>query len=104
MMVVDIETTGMDPERNSIVSIGAVDFDNPKNTFYAECRVEEGLAIDPVALQINGFRLDQIMDPKKPEIEGLLKDFVKWSKKIDERVLAGDNIWFDTGFLRENSG
>ncbi len=101
MIVADIETTGMDPVRNSIVSIGAVDFDNPENTFYGECKVEKGLSIDPVSLQINGFRLDQIMDPKKQTSRGLLKQFLKWVKSIDERTLAGDNIWFDTGFLKE---
>ena len=99
MIVVDIETTGMHPERNSIVSIGAVDFENYGNTFYGECRVEEGLVIDPVSLQINGFTMKQIKDPAKPSGKELLKEFSDWVSKIEDRTIAGDNIWFDTGFL-----
>ena len=34
MIIVDVETTGIDPEKHSIVSIGAVDFSNPSNEFY----------------------------------------------------------------------
>lgn len=101
MIVVDIETTGMSPKSNSIVSIGAVEFENPKNTFYGECRAEKGLAADPVSFQINGFTLKQVNDPKKPTADNLLKDFTSWVNKIDEKTLAGDNIWFDTGFMKE---
>jgi DNA polymerase III epsilon subunit-like protein len=101
MIVADIETTGMSPKRNSIVSIGAVEFENPKNTFYGECRVEDGLPMDPVSFQINGFTLKQVTDRGKPEGKVLLKQFSAWVEKTEERTLAGDNIWFDTGFLKE---
>jgi len=103
MIVTDIESTGMDPKKNSIVSIGAVEFENPGNRFYGECKVEEGLEIDPVSLQINGFSLHEIMDPKKPTGNELLGKFFEWVKGIEERTLAGDNIWFDTGFMKEKS-
>jgi DNA polymerase III epsilon subunit-like protein len=101
VIVADIETTGMSPKRNSIVSIGAVEFENPDNTFYGECRVEEGLEMDPVSFQINGFTVKQVTDRRKPQGEALLRKFSSWVEKIDERTLAGDNIWFDTGFLKE---
>ena len=47
MIVVDVETTGVDARKNSIVSIGAVDFENQKNQFYGECKIWEGAEIDP---------------------------------------------------------
>ncbi len=104
MIVVDIETTGMEPGRNSLLSIGALEFENPDNTFYGECRADEGAEVSNIALKINGFTRKQIKDPKKPASHELLEDFVKWAKKIKNRKLAGDNLWFDIGFLEEYFG
>jgi len=55
MIMVDVETTGVDAKKNSIISIGAVDFSNPQNQFYKECRIWEGAEITQQALYINGF-------------------------------------------------
>ena len=38
MIILDIETTGVNPEKHAIVSVGAVDFLNPSRTFYEECK------------------------------------------------------------------
>ena len=52
MIVVDLETTGVDPRKHSILSIGAVDFNNQENYFYGECRIREGALIDNYALAV----------------------------------------------------
>jgi len=39
MIVADIEATGLDPRKHSILSIGAVDFEHPERQFYGECRI-----------------------------------------------------------------
>jgi DNA polymerase III epsilon subunit-like protein len=39
MIIIDVETTGPDPKKHSIVSVGAIDFLNPANQFYQESRV-----------------------------------------------------------------
>jgi DNA polymerase III epsilon subunit-like protein len=101
MIVVDIETTGMEPKKNSLLSIGALEFENPENTFYGECRADEGAEISNIALKINGFSREQIKDTKKQPSKELLESFVKWGGKIKDRTIAGDNIWFDLGFLQE---
>ena len=41
MIVIDIEGSGVEYAKHSIVSIGALDFDNPTNRFYGECRIWE---------------------------------------------------------------
>lgn len=41
MIVLDIEASGTEYEKHSIVSIGAFDFRNPANRFYEECRIWE---------------------------------------------------------------
>ena len=65
MIVVDVETTGSIPYRHSIVSIGAVEFENPTNQFYEECRIFEGAEIEDIAMKVNGFSYDEINDPSK---------------------------------------
>lgn len=102
MIVVDIETTGMDPKRNSILSIGAVDFDRPDNTFYGECRADVNAEVNPFSLKINGFTRRQISDRKKQSSSELIRSFLGWASGIKDRTLAGDNVWFDIGFLKEN--
>jgi len=42
MVVVDVETSGLDPQKYAMLSIGAVDFENPERQFYAECRAFDG--------------------------------------------------------------
>ena len=41
MLILDIEGSGVDYNKHSIVSIGGVDFENPENQFYAECKIWE---------------------------------------------------------------
>ncbi len=41
MIVIDVEASGTNYEKHSMVSLGALDFDNPDRRFYAECRLWE---------------------------------------------------------------
>jgi len=41
MLILDTECSGLRPDLHSILSIGALDFRNPSNRFYGECRVWE---------------------------------------------------------------
>lgn len=99
MIVVDIETSGVDPVKNSILSVGAVDFSRPEDQFYEECRLREGSSYDQVSLEIAGFTVEQINDSKKKSLEELLKNFLKWTENINDITLAGHNIQFDVRFL-----
>lgn len=100
MIVVDIETTGLDPERDQIISIGAVDFANPRRTYYNECRLSRGVKVSKAALEITGFSLPQLKDRHKPALKEILQEFLKWTTTCKERTLAGENPWFDATFLR----
>ncbi|MDP3992253.1 MAG: 3'-5' exonuclease [Nanoarchaeota archaeon] len=99
MIVVDLETTGLNPERNSIVSIGAVDFFNPENQFYGECKIWPGAQVDSLALEVNGFSIEEVTNPEKESLGDLLVRFFEWAGKIKFRILAGHNTWFDSSFL-----
>lgn len=99
MIVVDVETTGSDSLKHSIVSMGALDFKNPKNQFYEECRIWEGAEVQKIALEINGFTEDDIRDPKKQSLETAVKKFISWTETCANKTLAGNNTSFDRDFI-----
>jgi len=103
MIVIDVETTGVDPKKCSIVSIGAVDFENPSNTFYGECKIDKNSEVTDKALEVNGFTMEQITDRSKPSVAELLKMFFDWIKKIKNTTIACHNMWFDYSFIKEAS-
>ena len=99
MIVLDTETTGVDPKKCSIVSIGAIEFERPENQFYGECRPWEGAEIDPKALQVNGFTESQLVNQPKSHKQ-LIEEFLDWIKPIKNKTLAGQNVWFDVMFFK----
>ncbi|MBS3146550.1 3'-5' exoribonuclease [Candidatus Woesearchaeota archaeon] len=103
MIVVDVETTGIDPQKNSIISIGAVEFESPYNQFYRECRVDVDAQINPYALERNGFTLENLFDPGKINVDQLVESFLNWTRKIELRTIAGENPGFDREFLLQTA-
>lgn len=104
MIVVDVETTGVDFKKHSIVSIGAIDFSNPLNNFYQENKIWFGAEVDTIALQINGFTEEQITDLNKKTLKENITDFIEWSKSIGDVTLAGENVArFDAMFLKDSA-
>lgn len=95
MLVLDIEASGTNYDLHSIVSIGALDFNNPENRFYGECRIFEGAHIMEGALEVNGFSEAEVLDVSKPDESELVANFLKWSKTLSNRTLAGQNVSFD---------
>lgn len=101
MIVVDVETTGLDPERHAIVAIGAVNFHSPDQTFYAECQPWDGAEIEDKALEVNGFTREQLADPDRLHWSDAIEQFNEWAiRSWADRVLANHNVAFDVGFLQ----
>lgn len=100
MIVVDVEASGTEAHKHSIVSVGALDIANPGNRFYMECRVWDGAHIMDEALKVNGFTKEQILDSSKPSEADLTHEFLRWSEDVEERTLAGQNVSFDRDFLK----
>lgn len=100
MLILDIEASGTNYEKHSIVSIGAVDFDNPDNRFYKECRIWDGAHIMEEALEVNGFSEAEITDPTKAAEGQITEEFLSWSRDMKDRTLTGQNVSFDRDMLR----
>jgi DNA polymerase III epsilon subunit-like protein len=103
MIVLDVETTGLNPRITSIVSVGAVYFENPEKPlpFYGECRIWDGAEIpsEDRALEVNGFTEEDIKSPAKLAQDILLKDFLLWTEGIKDKTLGGQNPSFDRDFI-----
>ena len=100
MLVVDVEASGINPEKYSIVSVGALDITHPTNRFYEECRIWDGAHISDEALAVCGFSREQIQDKRKQPEADLVRAFLHWSEDLPERTLAGQNVSFDRDFLK----
>ena len=101
MIIVDVETTGVNPSQHAIVGIGAIEFAQPDNQFYIEPRVDEATKVNPQAMEINGLTLEEIKDPKKPSQAEAAQQFLDWAAPVTDKTLAGHNTYFDAGFLRK---
>jgi DNA polymerase III epsilon subunit-like protein len=100
MLVVDVEASGTEYYKHSIVSLGALDFSDPTRRFYGECRIWDGAHVMDEALAVCGFSRAEITDPsKKPEGE-LVTEFLEWSEHVGDRTLTGQNVSFDRDFIR----
>jgi DNA polymerase III epsilon subunit-like protein len=101
MIALDIESSGLDPERNSILSIGALDTDEPTNQFYDECRVWEGAHVSDEALAINGFTQEEATDSSRKSEAELIKAFLAWAlDRPKDRTIVGQNSSFDRDFAQ----
>ena len=100
MIAVDVEASGIGPDTHSIVSVGAVDMDNPSRQLYEECRVWDGAHINDEALAVNGFTREQITNPTKQTEAQLVRAFAAFAELSNDRTLAGQNVSFDRDILQ----
>ncbi len=102
MIVLDVEATGLSPLNDSILSIGALDLDDPTNQFYEECRIWDGAHVNDDALAINGFSREEITDTNKQTEGELVAAFIAWATdRPKNRILAAQNVSFDLEFIQE---
>lgn len=103
MLVLDIEASGTEYHKHSIVSLGALDFHNPEYRFYEECRIWDGAHVMEEALEVCGFSEEEITDPKKQTEAELIQKFIAWAEPIADRTFAGQNVSFDRDYVKAAS-
>ncbi|HUD02545.1 MAG TPA: 3'-5' exonuclease [Candidatus Paceibacterota bacterium] len=100
MLVVDVEASGIDYEKCSIISVGAIDLDNPQKQLYEECRIWDGAHIEEGASAVHGLSDAELTDPKKQTEADLTHKFKAFAETVNDRTLAGQNVSFDRDFLK----
>lgn len=100
MICIDVEASGTNYDKHSIVSLGAVDLHHPERRFYGECRIWDGAHIMEDALGVNGYTEAEITDPNKQSEADLVAAFLDWTKDMEDRTLVGQNISFDRDMVR----
>jgi DNA polymerase III epsilon subunit-like protein len=103
LIVVDTETGGLDPELHSILSLGAVIWDNGDivDEFYTVIK-EDLVATTPGAFKVNRMTSEEIDGGRTPQ--DAMIAFRMWLMKNGmagpRQSLAGHNVSFDIGFMR----
>ncbi len=90
----DFETTGLYPEKDRIIEIGAVKFNLDGEEYRFSGLINPGMNIPEQASAVNGI-YDSMVE-NKPEIGSILPDFADF---INDTVLVAHNIGFDASFL-----
>jgi DNA polymerase-3 subunit epsilon len=103
MIVIDTETSGLDPDKYSLLSIGAIDFEDPARRFYEECHIFDGALVSREALTINGFTDEGIRDSSKMSDAELVKKFISWASASSDTTFAGENPAFDRDFMKKTA-
>ena len=94
----DIETTGLDPERDRIIEISALKIVCGDVVEEFSTLVNPGVHIPDLASDISGITDDMVKDA--PDTKTALKDFMDF---IGDAVLTGHNIdRFDLQFIRRD--
>jgi len=103
VLVIDVETTGLDPARHACIEIGAVLLDEalqPVQEFSSLIAPWRGAQIMEQAMKVNQISDEQLRSA--PAIEEVMKQFHE-TFQLDEKppLIAGWNVWFDASFIKD---
>ena len=108
----DVETTGLEPDKNDITELAAMVEDNGKIIKYLTLHLKPTSTkiryISKVALDLQGIDFEELKSPDRlSQAEGFdalirtLDSYVDRYDKRDKMILAGYFVGFDMSFLRE---
>ena len=98
--ITDVETTGLLAEKHEIIEIGTVIFDDQTfeilDTIDVKIKPEHIEDADPIALQVNGYNIDDWKDAVP------LSDAMRiYSEKTSGCMFCAHNMIFDFGFMEQ---
>ncbi len=97
-VALDLETTGLDPERDAIIEVGAVKFRGAEVLETFASLVNPGRPIPYQIQHLTGITPDDVKDaPPLPDVLPRLRRFV------GDNPIVGHNVSFDLGFLRRQN-
>jgi ATP-dependent DNA helicase DinG len=95
IVAVDIETTGLDPEKDAIIEIGAVRFNERRVESEWSTLINPGRRIPPFVTQLTGITDQMVL--QSPSIQAVLADLEAF---VGNSPVLGHNVAFDLAFLR----
>jgi DNA polymerase III alpha subunit (gram-positive type) len=100
MLFVDVETTGLSPDKHAIIEVAAIAVSDGEviGEICLKMRPFKGAYITTEALDVNGYNSKEIMSWEHPETQ--IEKFIDWVDSFDCKFrFAGHNIAFDRRFL-----
>ena len=94
LVALDLETTGLDPQRDAIIEIGAVRMRDGQLIDEYSQLVNPGVPLPREITDITGIRPEQLVG--QPPIKQVLPDFVRF---VANAPVIGHNVNFDMDFL-----
>lgn len=98
MIILDIETSGVNLVKSGIWQIGAIDLDT-KEEFIEDGRIDDEDMITEESLKIIGKTEQELRDPNKQSQKQLLEKFFKWVSERKINNFICQNPQFDLAFL-----
>jgi DNA polymerase-3 subunit epsilon/ATP-dependent DNA helicase DinG len=97
LVVVDLETTGLNPDHDRIIEIGAVKIVDGQLADEWQTLINPGIEIPQRTTEITGIRTEDVIDAQRlayilPEFQTFLRD----------HPVIGHNITFDVSFLQRS--
>ncbi len=92
MIVVDTEFTSLN-FKGGLWQIGALELENPENTFLEDARIDEGDEIQQAALDVVGKTKKELSEIRRQSQKEMLEHFFKWVKKIKIKNIVCQGQW-----------
>lgn len=94
-VALDIETTGLDSEKDAIIEIGAVRFNEKRLEGEWSSLINPGRPIPPFITQLTGITDQMVL--QAPSIHEVVTDLANF---IGDSIIIGHNIGFDLSFFK----
>lgn len=93
-VVIDIETTGLDPSYDEIIEIAALKINSNEIVDKFETLIKPSEPLDEFIIGLTGITNEMLEN--SPKIQDVLSNFLNF---IDNNILVGHNVNFDINFL-----
>ena len=97
-VIIDIETTGLDPQKDKIIELAGIKIKNNKIVEEYSSLINPEMIISNFITELTG--IDNYMVCKEPTIEIELKNFLNF---IGNSLVIGHNVNFDINFIYDNA-
>ncbi len=98
IVAIDIETTGLDPDKDSIIEIGAVRFNERRVEAEWGTLINPGRRIPPFITNLTGITDQMVLGA--PPVKAVLADLEAF---VGDSPVLGHNVGFDLAFLQRHS-